>query len=79
METKEKKWEGKTGGGQFGQKFLLHFLKHVHVRFLYPILYLVIPFTLFSHQKDEMPPITIFVKDNTFLSLSPHGVRFEII
>lgn len=51
METKEKKWEGKTGGGQFGQKFLLHFLKHVHVRFLYPILYLVIPFYLIFASK----------------------------
>ena len=37
-------WEGKTGGGAFGQSFLLRFLRSVNVRFLYPILYLVIPF-----------------------------------
>lgn len=42
----EKKWEGKTGGGQFGQHFLLRFLKRVDVCYLYPILYLVIPFYL---------------------------------
>lgn len=42
----EKKWEGKTGGGQFGQQFLLRFLKRVDVCYLYPVLYLVIPFYL---------------------------------
>ncbi|MBO7635972.1 MAG: lipid A biosynthesis (KDO)2-(lauroyl)-lipid IVA acyltransferase [Paludibacteraceae bacterium] len=45
-EKEEKKWEGKTGGGQFGQQFLLRFLKRVDVCYLYPILYLVIPFYL---------------------------------
>lgn len=51
MEKNEKKWEGKTGGGRLGQQFLLHFLKHVDVCYLYPVLYLVIPFYLIFGRK----------------------------
>lgn len=51
MEIKSDKWEGKTGGGKFGQTFLLWFLQRVNVRVLYPILYLVIPFYLLLARK----------------------------
>lgn len=44
MENKE--WKGKTGGGKLGQNFLLFFLSKVRVVWLYPVLYLVIPFYL---------------------------------
>ncbi len=47
----DRKWEGKTGGGKFGQNFLLWFLGGVGVRVLYPILYLVIPFYLIFAKK----------------------------
>lgn len=43
-EQEARQWSGKTGGGNFGQRFLLTFLKKVRVVFLYPVLYLVVPF-----------------------------------
>lgn len=39
-----KQWQGKTGGGNFGQKFLLRALRSVRVTTLYPVLYCVVPF-----------------------------------
>lgn len=49
MENKD--WKGKTGGGWFGQNFLLLFLSKVKVVWLYPVLYLVIPFYLIFAKK----------------------------
>ncbi|MBR5695697.1 MAG: lipid A biosynthesis (KDO)2-(lauroyl)-lipid IVA acyltransferase [Paludibacteraceae bacterium] len=49
MENKD--WKGKTGGGWFGQNFLLMFLAKVRVVWLYPVLYLVIPFYLIFARK----------------------------
>ena len=40
------KWVGKTGGGNFGQKFLIALFGFVKVSFIYPILLPVIPFYL---------------------------------
>lgn len=42
-ETQTRQWSGKTGGGNFGQRFLLLFLHRVNVAFLYPVLFLVVP------------------------------------
>lgn len=39
----EVQWTGKTGGGNFGQRFLFGFLKFVKVTVLYPVLPLVVP------------------------------------
>ena len=39
-----KQWEGKTGGGKFGQNFLFAVLRSVPVRVMYIALYLVTPF-----------------------------------
>ena len=39
-----KQWEGKTGGGKFGQGFLFAVLRHIPVRILYITLYFIIPF-----------------------------------
>ncbi|MBQ7734751.1 MAG: lipid A biosynthesis (KDO)2-(lauroyl)-lipid IVA acyltransferase [Bacteroidales bacterium] len=39
----EVQWTGKTGGGNFGQRFLFGFLKSVKVTVLYPVLPLVVP------------------------------------
>ena len=39
-----RQWSGKTGGGNFGQRFLFSFLKKVKVKWLYPFLYPVVPF-----------------------------------
>ena len=40
----DRQWSGKTGGGNFGQRFLFAFLKKVKVKWLYPVLYPVVPF-----------------------------------
>ncbi len=49
--TETKQWKGRTGGGKFGQKFLLYVLKKVRVSLFYPILWIVIPFyCLFGHK-----------------------------
>ena len=39
----EVQWTGKTGGGNFGQRFVLGCLKSVKVTVLYPVLPLVVP------------------------------------
>ena len=44
--AEERKWEGKTDGGNFGQKFLLWALHRVNVCWLYPLLVVAIPFYL---------------------------------
>ncbi len=49
--TSKSKWNGRTGGGAFGQCFLLWFLSFASVRVLYPILYLTIPFYLLFGKK----------------------------
>ena len=41
-----RKWQGKTRGGKFGQRFLLSFLKRFRVTVLYPTLPFIIPFCL---------------------------------
>lgn len=46
-----RQWQGKTKGGNFGQRFLLSFLKHFSVRALYPTLLLIIPFCLLFARK----------------------------
>jgi len=49
--AEERQWQGKTGGGNFGQKALFFILKHIRVFWLYPTLYFAIPFYLiFSRQ-----------------------------
>jgi predicted LPLAT superfamily acyltransferase len=49
--TEERQWQGKTGGGNFGQKALFFILKHIRVFWLYPVLYFVIPFYLLFSRK----------------------------
>ena len=44
MASKPQLWEGKTGGGKFGQKFLFFFLGVINVTVLYPVLLLIVPF-----------------------------------
>ena len=39
----EVQWTGKTGGGNFGQRFVLGCLKSIKVTVLYPVLPLVVP------------------------------------
>ncbi len=51
MSKLNKKWEGKTGGGLFGQAFLFLLLKRVRVSLVYPILFFVIPFYLIFGRK----------------------------
>ena len=46
-----RKWQGKTKGGKFGQRFLLSFLKRFRVTVLYPTLLLIIPFCLIFARK----------------------------
>ena len=49
--TEERQWQGKTGGGNFGQKALFFMLRHIRVFWLYPVLYFVIPFYLLFSRK----------------------------
>lgn len=49
--VQERQWSGKTGGGNFGQRFLLSFLKKVKVTLLYPVLIFVVPVYCFVNHK----------------------------
>lgn len=51
MSSQNRQWTGKTGGGSFGQKSLFWILAHIRVSFLYPVLYLVVPFYLLFGRK----------------------------
>ena len=51
MVEKSRQWQGKTGGGKFGQKSLFFVLRAVNVSFLYPILYAVVPFYMLFGRK----------------------------
>lgn len=44
MSDNKQEWSGKTGGGNFGQRFLFWALRRVNVVFLYPMLFFAIPF-----------------------------------
>ena len=44
-------WQGKTSGGNFGQRFLLWYLKRFNVTALYPVLPFIIPFCLLFARK----------------------------
>ena len=46
-----RQWQGKTRGGNFGQRFLLSFLKRFRVTALYPTLPFIIPFCLIFARK----------------------------
>ncbi len=65
MENKD--WKGKTGGGWFGQNFLLLFLSKVKVVWLYPVLYLVIPFYLIFAKKGR-DAIYSYFRDRLYYS-----------
>lgn len=47
-----REWQGRTGGGTFGQKALFFIFRYVPVTFLYPVLLFVIPFYLFFGRKN---------------------------
>lgn len=49
--AESRQWQGKTGGGKFGQEALFFILKHLRVVFLYPILYIITPFNLLFGRK----------------------------
>jgi len=51
MTLKPQHWEGKTGGGKFGQKFLFFFLGVINVTILYPVLILIVPFYMLFQRK----------------------------
>lgn len=51
MSPKKRTWEGTTGGGRCGQRFLFWILNIVKVPFLYPILWIIIPFYLLFGRK----------------------------
>ena len=51
MTLKPHLWEGKTGGGKWGQKFLFFFLRVINVTVLYPVLFLIVPFYMLFRRK----------------------------
>ena len=70
MNKNQRNWEGRTGGGAFGQKFLLSFLQIADVRILYPVLYLVIPFYLIFGKKGRDASYQYFLERHGFSRLS---------
>ncbi len=60
MSSQNRQWTGKTGGGSFGQKSLFWILSHIQVNFVYPVLYLVIPFYLLFGRKGYLSMMTYF-------------------
>lgn len=51
MTRSERKWSGKTGGGTFGQRFILRMLRVTDVRVLYAVLAVVVPFYMLFGRK----------------------------
>lgn len=51
MALKPHLWDGKTGGGKWGQKFLFFFLRVINVTVLYPVLFLIVPFYMLFRRK----------------------------
>lgn len=51
MVPQNKKWEGTTGGGRYGQRFLFWILTIIKVSFLYPLLFGIIPFYMIFRRK----------------------------
>ncbi|MBR5433807.1 MAG: lipid A biosynthesis (KDO)2-(lauroyl)-lipid IVA acyltransferase [Bacteroidales bacterium] len=51
MNSSARQWKGKTGGGSVGQKILFLILSHVRVTYLYPVLYVVVPFYMLFGRK----------------------------
>jgi len=62
MDSQNRQWKGKTGGGSFGQWFLFTVLGKIKVSALYPVLYLVIPFYLLFGRKGYTYAMTYFRK-----------------
>lgn len=62
METQDRQWKGKTGGGSFGQWFLFTVLGKIRVSVLYPVLYFVIPFYMLFGRKGYNCAMTFFQK-----------------
>ena len=52
MDAAPRAWEGKTGGGKWGKRFLFSFLGMINVTILYPLLIVIVPFyMLFGRKK----------------------------
>lgn len=77
MEKTKAKWKGRTGGGQFGQWFLLTTLAHIDVRFFYPILYLVIPFYLLFGWKNARVTFEYFHIRQQYSWMRSLGMTFR--
>ena len=60
MNTQNRQWTGKTGGGSFGQKSLFAILAKINVSVVYPILSIVIPFYLLFGRKGYKAISTYF-------------------
>ncbi|GHU86044.1 lipid A biosynthesis acyltransferase [Bacteroidia bacterium] len=60
------KWKGNTDGGNFGQKSLIFFLKYVDVSFLYPFVYIAVPFYMIFSFKTFRTIIMFFRKKFRF-------------
>ncbi|MCQ2959963.1 MAG: lipid A biosynthesis (KDO)2-(lauroyl)-lipid IVA acyltransferase [Bacteroidales bacterium] len=60
MNSENRQWTGKTGGGSLGQKILFWMLSRIQVRFFYPILYIVVPFYMLFGRKGYRAMIAYF-------------------
>ncbi|MDR1878708.1 MAG: hypothetical protein LBQ64_04000, partial [Bacteroidales bacterium] len=55
-----RQWKGKTGGGKFGQKSLFCILRRMNVAFLYPVLFIVVPFYMLFARKGYLSIMRYF-------------------
>jgi predicted LPLAT superfamily acyltransferase len=71
--SEDNRWKGKTGGGEFGQRFLLFIFKYVKVTVIYPVLVLVIPFYFLFGRKGRK---AIYFYFHSILGYSPAKAFF---
>lgn len=63
---KDKAWQGKTHGGNFGQRFLFFYFKHGSIALIYAIVSIVILFYLVIHHRETLTIYTYFRKRQQF-------------
>lgn len=77
MDKNTKNWQGETGGGRLGQKGLILLLKMFNVRFLYFLLYFVVPFYMLFSNKAYLANFRFFYKRMHFSLLKSFGWTYK--
>ncbi|MDR2836472.1 MAG: lysophospholipid acyltransferase family protein [Bacteroidales bacterium] len=66
MTSQNNHWKGKTQGGKFGQNFLIFIFKIIPTFFIYPFLYIIIPFYMLFDKKGYNAIFNYFNKQQNF-------------